>query len=126
MGKPLVWTQEAAVELCRRVESVCPEFGCHVALTGGLLYKYGPRKDCDLLFYRIRQVPEINGEGLWPALEAIGLKKVGGFGWCHKAEFDGKPVDCFMPESCDGEYIRGEQARDEVALACLGLEETLG
>ena len=49
------WTQQHAIELCKRIESVCPRYGCHVALTGGLLYKDGPRKDCDILFYRIRQ-----------------------------------------------------------------------
>src|ERR1035437_5571090 len=54
------WTQTEAIELCVKVEAICPKYGCHVALTGGLLYKQGKRKDCDLLFYRIRQVEQID------------------------------------------------------------------
>lgn len=94
-----VWIQDAAIELCRKVEAVCPAFGCHVALTGGLLYKNGSRKDADLLFYRIRQQKEIDMTGLWKILEHTGLKKLGGWGWCYKAEYEGKPVDCFFPEA---------------------------
>jgi hypothetical protein len=44
------WTLAEAVEVCRQVEAICPPFGCHVALTGGTLYKDGERKDLDLLF----------------------------------------------------------------------------
>lgn len=104
------WTQSEAIELCRKVESICPMFGCHVALTGGLLYKDGDRKDCDLLFYRIRQAREIDLAGLWDALRSIGLNKKSGFGWCYKAEFNGKHVDCFMPEEQGGEYELADSA----------------
>ena len=92
------WTQPEAIELCRLVELVCPQFGCHVALTGGVLYKDGPRKDCDLLFYRIRQRKDIDLKGLWRALGILGVNKHSGFGWCYKALYRGKPVDCFFPE----------------------------
>lgn len=102
------WTLEEAVDLCRKVEAVCPSFGCHVALTGGTLYKDGRRKDCDLLFYRIRQVENIDGEGLWDALGKIGLFKKKGFGWCFKAYYQGKPVDCFFPEAYDGADKNGD------------------
>ncbi len=102
------WTQHEAIELCTKIEAICPAFGCHVALTGGLLYKAGPRKDCDLLFYRIRQVEAINESGLFEALAAIGIEKIGGFGWCHKALFEGKKIDCFFPEETGGEYVRTE------------------
>jgi hypothetical protein len=37
------WQLDDAMRLSRLVEGVCPPFGCHVALTGGLLYKDGPR-----------------------------------------------------------------------------------
>ncbi len=43
-----VWTQEEAIELCRIIEDICPQAGCHVALTGGCLYKDGERKDLDI------------------------------------------------------------------------------
>lgn len=102
------WFHEDAVELCRKVEAICPQFGCHVALTGGLLYKDGARKDCDLLFYRIRQVEEIDVDGLFGALASIGLTRESGFGWVYKATFEGKPVDCFFPEADGGEYERAD------------------
>jgi hypothetical protein len=92
------WIRIEGVELAREVEAVCVPYGCHVALTGGVLYKDGPRKDCDLIFYRVRQVKQINMAGLWEALKTIGLERLGGNGWCHKAVYQGKSVDCLFPE----------------------------
>lgn len=100
----MTWTTAEAIELCRSIEAICPEFGCHVALTGGTLYKDGPRKDCDILFYRIRQIDEINEAGLFAALKTIGLEKTSGLGWCHKGKFKGKGVDMFFPEENGGDY----------------------
>lgn len=97
------WDQESAVALCQDIEAICPEFGCHVALTGGCLYKTGERKDCDILFYRIRQVETIDVDGLFEALAKIGVERASGFGWCIKATFGGRKIDCFFPEE-DGEY----------------------
>lgn len=97
------WSLTDAVALCKKIEAVCPPFGCHVALTGGALYKDGPRKDLDILFYRVRQIDQIDEAGLFDALAQIGLVKVGGFGWCHKAKYGERNVDCFFPEE-DGEY----------------------
>ena len=48
------WVAEQAIKLCVAIEAIAPRFGYHVALTGGLLYKNGFRKDCDLIFYRVR------------------------------------------------------------------------
>lgn len=117
------WTQAEAIELCVKIEAICPKFGCHVALTGGLLYREGPRKDLDILFYRIRQVERIDIDGLFGALDGIGLVEHSGFGWCHKATFNGKSVDCFFPEE-DGDApyrpaneISGELALDEQQIA---------
>jgi hypothetical protein len=98
------WTQTEAIALCREVEAVCPAAGCHVALTGGTLYKDGERKDLDLLFYRIRQVPAIDMGMLWDALATIGIEIKRGFGWCFKAEYHGKSIDCFFPEEDGGDY----------------------
>lgn len=113
------WTQNEAVQLCRLIEGISPEFGAHVALTGGTLYKKGVRKDMDILFYRIRQRPNIDMVGLWTALAKIGFEKVSGFGWCYKATFLGiKKVDCFFPEGekdKDGneiEYISEHDSSD--------------
>lgn len=107
--KMSTWTQTEAIKLCVLVENICPHYGCHVALTGGLLYKHGARKDCDLLFYRIRQSAEIDYDGLWSALTVIGLKKVKGFGFCVKASYEGKGVDCLFPEGEDSDCSSSEE-----------------
>jgi hypothetical protein len=100
------WTQADAIELCRQIEALCPAFGCHVALTGGLLYKDGERKDADILFYRIRDVEEIDLNGLFAAMKAIGVhadsdQDHGEYGpdlWCIKATHGGRPIDFFFPD----------------------------
>lgn len=97
-----MWTQSEAIELCRKLEAFAPEFGYHVALTGGLLYKDGERKDCDIVLYRIRQVDLESLE--WPdfeaALLASGFDNFKHHGFCCKATFIGKPVDLLFPEPC--------------------------
>lgn len=99
---PIMWTQAEAIELCRKIEAVCPKYGCHVALTGGLLYKDGERKDCDIVFYRIRQLAEIDFEGLQIALEKLGIITVKCYGFVTKMTYLGKPIDAFDPECIDG------------------------
>lgn len=97
------WTQRDAIELCVKLEAVAPKFGCHVALTGGCLY-YGSLKDCDVILYRIRQCPEIDFKGLFGAFAEIGVSKDSGFGFCHKATYEGKAIDFLLPEEDEGEY----------------------
>lgn len=109
------WTQDEAISLCIEIENICPQFGCHVALTGGLLYKDGPRKDCDILFYRIRQRDTIDQNGLWDALASIGVERTRGFGWCHKATWRGKNIDMFFPENDSGEYVPATNVIDEIS-----------
>lgn len=94
------WTREEAVELCTAIEAVAPEFGAHVALTGGLLYKTGERKDADIMFYRIRQ-SSIDESGLFEALQGLGIELTERFGWVQKAVFRGKNIDFFFPEHVD-------------------------
>ena len=69
VGKPAKLMD--SVRVCVLLESIAPSFGCHIALTGGTLYKPGERKDMDILFYRIRQVSEIDMEGLSNAMVSI-------------------------------------------------------
>lgn len=106
------WTQQEAVELCRKIEAICPAFGCHVALTGGTLYKDGPRKDLDILFYRIRQRDAIDTDGLFSALRKIEIDRHKGFGWCHKAYFKGRNIDMFFPENEGGDYRLQDEASE--------------
>ncbi len=95
------WTLPQALSLCRLIETVCPKYGCHVSLTGGLLLKDGERKDCDLVFYRIRHIPKINLE-LLVALEGLGIIIKGGGGWRYVGEYNNKPIDLLFPEE---EYL---------------------
>ncbi len=105
MTSPIdVWTQAEGIALCERIEAVCPAHGCHVALTGGLLYKDGPRKDADILFYRIRQIHNIDIEGLMRSLIGLGIEPCADYGWCYKATYGGKQIDFFFPEREGVEY----------------------
>lgn len=95
------WVLAEAIELCTLIQSVSPQFHCHPALTGGLLYKKGPRKDCDIVIYQrgdtngVRH--PINWNGLWIALCKIGLDMCHDFGYVKKCEWRGKTVDIFDP-----------------------------
>jgi hypothetical protein len=98
-----IWTQQEAIALCRDIEAISPRFGLHVALTGGLLYKDGERKDADILLYRIRE-EQADFNGLFSALRfGLGIELIDDFGWCKKATWRGKPIDFFDPEA-SGEY----------------------
>lgn len=103
------WTLEQAVNLCSMIHPLTIHYGCYVALTGGVLYKGGERKDLDLLFYRIRQVPGIDKKRLFDHLETqLNIKVVKGFGFCHKATFEGKSIDILFPEEDRFQTIEGE------------------
>jgi hypothetical protein len=123
-----MWTQAEAIQLCRILEDVVPHYGAHVALTGGCLYKEGPRKDVDVLLYRIRQWPQIRMDAMWTELAMRGFVKKSGFGWCYKAEFNGKNVDCFFPEverDENGNEIQyGAQQASPDEFAALKVEES--
>lgn len=104
------WTQADAINIARRIEGIAPEFGYHVALTGGCLYKDGPRKDCDIVFYRVRQLPG-DRAGLLGALPRLSIKVTAEHGWVVKAELDGlRSMDLFFPEHPAGDgadYVPG-------------------
>lgn len=82
------WTQALAIDMARKIEQFAPNFDCHVALTGGTLYKDGVRKDADFLFYRIRQADKINIEGLLNALSELGIDAYQDSGWVIKARHE--------------------------------------
>jgi hypothetical protein len=92
-----IWTLPEALAFCRKIEEVCPDFGCHVALTGGLLLKDGPRIDGELVFYRIRHIPKINLQ-LLNALDGLGIKHIKGGGWRYVGYYNNKKVDLLFPE----------------------------
>lgn len=98
------WTQQEAIDLAVKIEAVCPEFGYHVALTGGCLYRKGLRQDCDLLFYTIRQFENPNYEGLLGKLGELGIQCYAQFGFCVKAGLGPKSLDLLFPETPGGDY----------------------
>ena len=84
----LVWTREMAVELCTLIQGVSPPFNAHPALTGGLLYKEGKRKDCDIVIYRRGDTngvrPDLDWEGLWKAMTVFQFYLVKDYGYVKK------------------------------------------
>lgn len=93
------WTlDEHTLAIIRTVEDVAKRYGAHVALTGGVLYKKGPRKDLDLMFYRIRQSRRIDAEAMFKALETHGFTVEKGRRWVYKAKYQGRGVDFLFPE----------------------------
>ena len=123
MGKTM-WTQAEAIALCKQIEAIAPSFGLHVALTGGLLYKEGPRKDADILLYRVRDITplEINWTAFFKALsDQLGIQQDPrhDYGWCKKATWQGQNIDFFNPDD-DGSY--GDQDDDQAFSDDFGLE----
>jgi hypothetical protein len=113
----VMWDREQAIELCRRLNPIAMRFGCHVALTGGLLYKDGKRKDCDIVVYR-RGLDKLPQGGRKPFNEEIDrtamvnamvaeaeLYLVDTYTRVVKLFYkDVYKVDLVFPE-CDGSYI---------------------
>jgi hypothetical protein len=92
------WTLTEAVEFCRLIAPLAVLHNCHVALTGGTLYKDGPRKDVDILFYRHRQADRIEVDQLLIDLRMLGIEFDKYFSWGVKALLDGRKIDFFFPE----------------------------
>lgn len=97
------------------IEEHAVEFGLHIALTGGQLYKDGPRKDIDFVVYH-ENSEHVNGldqserescvEGLFETLWAEGFSNFRNFGRVTKCTFNGIYIDILYPEYTRlGEYI---------------------
>lgn len=106
----VTWSLAEAIELCTLIQSVSPKHFAHPALTGGLLYKTGPRKDCDIVIYQrgdskgVR--PTLDWDGLWKSMEAFGLTLVIDYGYVKKCLWRDKTVDIFDPTQESGsEYV---------------------
>lgn len=105
------WTQREAIELCTAIHNLpAQQFHCHPALTGGLLYKEGPRKDCDIVIYQRGDTkgvrPGIDWPGLWAALETIGVYLVKDCGYVKKCQWRGAPLDILDPSQDGSDYIQ--------------------
>ena len=114
MNGEVCWSIGQAVEICTLIEEGAPRFGCHIALTGGCLYKKGLRKDLDIVVYRIRQVKQIDVNGFRDFLSSIGIQTKDLKGWLMKGESFGKALDFFFPENPLGEYdAYGEEEKEK-------------
>jgi len=103
------WTREEGVALCTAIYNLPSEkFNCYPALTGGLLYKQGTRKDCDIVIYQRGDVngerPPIDWDALWIALKKIGVELLCDYGYVKKCTYLGKTVDIFDPTKDGGDY----------------------
>ena len=98
----VAWTQKQAISFCTSLEGIAPAYGAHVALTGGLLYRSGKRKDCDVVIYRHGGWPEpIDRAGLQAACESmLGMITVRATGRVYKMlDKDGKQVDLLFHDT---------------------------
>lgn len=90
--------QHDGILLCKLINEKLT--GVYPALTGGLLYKDGDRKDIDIVLYRHRQdldcfeVTDFEKE-----LNGIGVKIMEHYGFVTKCEWLGYVVDLFNPET---------------------------
>jgi hypothetical protein len=112
------WTRDLAAELCIKLEAIAPTYGAHVALSGGVLYRKGKRKDLDLVIYRHGgRVEEIDRAGLVAALvDQLKMESVRITGRVYKMLYQGRQVDLMIhdaAEAADSDY--GDKPADELA-----------
>ena len=95
------------IDVCRCIYNALSGHGFFPALTGGLLYKDGERKDCDIVIYRHRQdIDHFETEQLQEKLEAIGFSDFRHFGFVTKAKFKGFNIDIFNPETIENDIYQ--------------------
>lgn len=98
-----MWTDGEYIRLRRLIEEIAPNYGCHVALNGGLIHKEDEEwADRDLIIYPIHEVSDVDLGGLFRELERIGVSLVGSppdlYRFVIKASWDGRPIDFLFPE----------------------------
>ena len=101
--------QQKGIELCQKIHKKLLGYGYFPALTGGLLYKEGERKDIDIVIYRHRQdVAAFEMRDIEDHLIDIGFYGFNYFGFVTKAKWKGLDVDLFNPEAREDEHVYGE------------------
>ena len=104
-------TQQDGINLCKILYDKLSPLGFYPALTGGLVYKDGPRKDIDIVIFRNRQNHDsFETTQIFHILASVGVKITGWFGFVTKAEWNGFTIDLFNPET---EYDTGELYGDQ-------------
>ena len=104
--------QNKGIELCKILYQKLKGAGFFPALTGGLLYKEGTRKDIDIVIYRHREQNKFEMHDIEKLLVECGLTDFKYYGFVTKAKWQGITVDLFNPESdsVDGYNVETNQA----------------
>lgn len=101
--------QQKGIELCQVLHKELKAYGYFPALTGGLLYKEGNRKDIDIVIYRHRQnVSDFEMHDIESVLLKLGFTDIQYFGFATKSKWQGVRVDLFNPEAREDEQVYGE------------------
>lgn len=91
--------------LCKILYHKLKDHGYFPALTGGLLYKEGDRKDIDIVIFRHRQMHDsFDMVDIDNLLKEVGIEILAHHGFVTKAKWCGMTVDLFNPEAVDGKY----------------------
>lgn len=101
------WYRDEAIAFARELEELAAQHDFHVAMTGGCLYKDGPRKDADFVIYRHNTPESIDTAGNMQDRRATFERKLGTcsgatflhYGYLTKVKLpDGRGVDLLYPE----------------------------
>ena len=106
--RPKMASLNDGLELCAILREILSPLHLYPALTGGLLYKRGRRKDIDIVIYRNRQ--EVDGfeiDSLHEILSESAINITGFHGFVTKAKWKGFTVDLFNPETNTSEIPYG-------------------
>ena len=90
------------IVLCQRLNKFLNK-AYFVALTGGLIFQQGERKDIDIIIYRNRATMPFETIQLGVKLTAFGFTNLRYYGFVTKCEWQGHSVDILHPES-DSEF----------------------
>tara|TARA_R110002126_G_scaffold92186_2_gene218951 strand:- start:11098 stop:11484 length:387 start_codon:yes stop_codon:yes gene_type:complete len=77
-----------------------------VALTGGLIFQQGERKDIDIIIYRNRETDKFEMLDIQDILIEFGFIDIRFYGFVTKCKWQGYDVDIMHPEATTGEYPR--------------------
>lgn len=95
--------QQTGIDICRALYEKLAPHGYFPALTGGLLYKDGERKDCDIVIFRHRQMNEpFETQEINELLIDCGFTDIRHYGFVTKSKMGIFEVDIFNPESKNG------------------------
>ncbi len=98
--------QKQGIEICEEIYPTLSSLGYFPALTGGLLYKEGERKDCDIVIFRHRQDnKQFELREIENILKEVGFTNLRHYGFVTKAQYKEHDVDLFNPETCSSNEI---------------------